>query len=82
MPFDCSSSCSLLLYYFYPNKSLLTYFYCCELKYEGLSRSSWTNVKKNNNNHWIRRINLDITLKGSQNFIQKHKLMTKLHAID
>ena len=27
-------------------------------------------------------INLDITMKDIKNFIQKYKLMTKLHAID
>ena len=27
-------------------------------------------------------INFDITMKGNQNFIQKYKQMTKIHAID
>ena len=57
-----------------------------DLKYEGLSRSSWTSVKKLTiiiGFVWkFISINLDITMKGIQNFIQKYKLMTKLHAID
>ena len=54
--------------------------------YEGLSRSSWTNVKKLTIIIGLvckfMSINLDITMKSIQNFIQKYKQMTKLHAID
>ena len=54
--------------------------------YEGLSRSSWTNVKKLTQIIGFVRnflsIYFDITINGMQNFIQKYELISNLQAID